>query len=318
MGKNASKPDELTSNLFGERTDKRLVKRTLLKMMKENLTYCVIELKNKSVVTIWKIKKKFLVSIKNVYSKVKTFLLPAGLAFAILTGGLFSSPAVYATDHVNDQGKTQQIHTQSNDKSSQSGSFAEAFSPQTVHRSPNRVKDNEGNEGKKSNAFEKSISGKSGSGMSMSGDPDDFSDPEDWSDGEESSKSESKNQHQKMGAEQAECGLNENITRKVNEKFESNAVKKIARTALSNQKVKQDYEIVKKRLIEGVNPIDIGKKSAKVSSNKVLIKGAYGRYVVEISGNEINILGIGARGNYKNITQFSNAMNKTYGLNLQY
>jgi hypothetical protein len=47
--------------------------------------------------------------------------------------------------------------------------------------------------------------------------------------------------------------------------------------------VKQEYEVIKKRLKESVNPIDIGKKSTRISSNKVLIKGAHGRYVVEVT-----------------------------------
>jgi hypothetical protein len=97
-------------------------------------------------------------------------------------------------------------------------------------------------------------------------------------------------------------------------------LKKLVKTALGNQvpRVKQEYEVIKKRLKEGVNPIDIGKKSTRISSNKVLIKGAHGRYVVEISGNQVNVLGIGARGNAKNMNNFRDLMNEKYGLNLQY
>lgn len=47
-------------------------------------------------------------------------------------------------------------------------------------------------------------------------------------------------------------------------------------------------------------------------------KGAHGRYVVEISGNQVNVLGIGARGNAKNMNNFRDLMNEKYGLNLQY
>jgi len=122
----------------------------------------------------------------------------------------------------------------------------------------------------------------------------------------------------KKKQEADQCELNENITHKINEKFESNAVKKLVKTALDNQRVKQEYEVIKKRLKEGVNPIDIGKKSTRISSNKVLIKGAHGRYVVEISGNQVNVLGIGARGNAKNMNNFRDLMNEKYGLNLQY
>jgi hypothetical protein len=44
----------------------------------------------------------------------------------------------------------------------------------------------------------------------------------------------------------------------------------------------------------------------------------YGRYGVEISGDQVNLLGIGARGNNRNMQTFQNLMNEIYDLNLQY
>ena len=76
--------------------------------------------------------------------------------------------------------------------------------------------------------------------------------------------------------------------------------------------------VVDQGLGAGVNPIDIGKKSTNLPGNKVLIKGAHGRYVVEISGDQVNVLGIGARGNNKNMKTFQKLMNEMYDLNLQY
>ena len=115
-----------------------------------------------------------------------------------------------------------------------------------------------------------------------------------------------------------QCSLDENTPNEINEKFDSKAVKKLIKTALENQKVKQEYEGIKKRINEGVKPIDIGKKSTNLPGNMVLIKGAHGRYVVEISGDQVNVLGIGARGNNKNMKTFQKLMNKMYDLNLQY
>ena len=115
-----------------------------------------------------------------------------------------------------------------------------------------------------------------------------------------------------------QCSLDENTPNEINEKFDSKAVKKLIKTALENQRVKQEYEGIKKRINEGVNPIDIGKKSTNLPGNKVLIKGAHGRYVVEISGDQVNVLGIGARGNNKNMKTFQKLMNEMYNLNLQY
>ena len=55
-----------------------------------------------------------------------------------------------------------------------------------------------------------------------------------------------------------------------------------------------------------------------VASNKVLLKGDDSHYLVEFSGNQVNILGICARGNRKNLKSFENLMNEIYGVNLQY
>ena len=49
----------------------------------------------------------------------------------------------------------------------------------------------------------------------------------------------------KKKQEADQCELNENITHKINEKFESNAVKKLVKTALDNQRVKQEYEVIR-------------------------------------------------------------------------
>ena len=119
-----------------------------------------------------------------------------------------------------------------------------------------------------------------------------------------------------------ECDLDVNsqgAARTVTEKFdESNSVQKLANTALNNQKVKNEYGRIKKRLKEGANPLDIGKNTTAVGKNKVLIKGAYGRILVEVSGNQVNVLGICPRSNQKSLKTFRDLMNKMYDVNLQY
>jgi hypothetical protein len=119
-----------------------------------------------------------------------------------------------------------------------------------------------------------------------------------------------------------QCDLDENsqdAARTVTEKLdESNSVKKLVKTALNNQEVKNEYGRIKKRLEEGANPIDIGPNTAAVAKDKVLIKGAHGRYLVEVSGNQVNVLGICSRGNKKNVNSFEKLMNELYNVNLQY
>ena len=115
-----------------------------------------------------------------------------------------------------------------------------------------------------------------------------------------------------------QCDLDENAVRTVNEKLDSQAVESVAETALNNQKVKREYESAIKALKEGINPVDIGKKSTVVGKNKVLIKKDRGRFLVEISDNQVKVLGIGDRGNTPNMNKFKRLMNKMYDVNLQY
>lgn len=89
-------------------------------------------------------------------------------------------------------------------------------------------------------------------------------------------------------------------TREVTESFnEHKNVKKVAEVAFKNQDVRKDVQRIKKRLEEGVDPINIGKKSTNLSGsgNIVLIKVKNTRYVVrDNGGGQVEILGIGARG----------------------
>ena len=112
-----------------------------------------------------------------------------------------------------------------------------------------------------------------------------------------------------------ECELEQ----KVEEKFNlSNAIADLVETALKNQDVKNEYNRVKKRLEGGVNPVNIGKKSTPVAKNIVLIKGDHGRYLVRVSGDKVEVLGMAARGNTKNINRFKTLIKKMYGVDLKY
>ena len=126
----------------------------------------------------------------------------------------------------------------------------------------------------------------------------------------------------KKKLEEEVCSISDqpqNAARTVTEKLDkSNAVKKLVKTALKDQDVLNEYTRIKKRLQEGINPVDIGKRSTPVASNQVLIKGDEGRYLVEVFENQVNVLGICARGNKKNVKSFENLMNGMYGVNLQY
>ena len=125
----------------------------------------------------------------------------------------------------------------------------------------------------------------------------------------------------KKGEEEVckDCDQPGNTTHTVSETFnESKAVKSLAKAALKDQNVKNEYARLKKRLQEGVNPVNMSSKSTAVASDKVLIKLDAGRYLVQVSKNQVKILGICPRGNWKKVQTFKRLMNKMYDVNLQY
>ena len=129
---------------------------------------------------------------------------------------------------------------------------------------------------------------------------------------------ESSTHHHDFTQKKKKRNQQKNAPRKINEKFESKAVKKLVKKALHNQDVKKEYDRIKKRIEEGVNPINIGVKSTSLTGTKVLIKGVHVHYVVEVSKDQVHVLGIGARRNNRNMQNFQFLMNEMYDLNLQY
>lgn len=89
--------------------------------------------------------------------------------------------------------------------------------------------------------------------------------------------------------------------------------KKMVKKALRNQDVRKEYGRIKRRLEKGVDLKEITKKCPQAKNGIYLIKGDDGRYLFEFKGNDaIDILGIGYRGDTKNMNQFENLMNQMY------
>jgi hypothetical protein len=108
-----------------------------------------------------------------------------------------------------------------------------------------------------------------------------------------------------------------NLPRSVSEQFETNAVKNLAKTSLKNPRLKKEYIVVKDLLKEGVHPVNLSEKSTYVSSTKVLVKKAEGRYIVDVSDTHADILAVSSRTNDKCMAKFKTLMNKLYNLDLK-
>lgn len=108
-----------------------------------------------------------------------------------------------------------------------------------------------------------------------------------------------------------------NTPRSYTERFDSNTAAKLAKNALKDPILKKEYAKIKNSLNEGIHPINIGKKSAFVSADKVLIKAAKGRYLAKVSDTHVEIIGFVSRSSDNAMRNFANLMNKMYNLDLK-
>lgn len=108
-----------------------------------------------------------------------------------------------------------------------------------------------------------------------------------------------------------------NMPRSVSERFETNAVKKLYKTSLKNPRLKKEYKAVKDLFKEGVHPVNLSKKSTYVSPTKVLVKKPEGRYLVDVSDTNVEIVGVSSRTNDKCMSKFETLMNELYNLDLK-
>lgn len=107
------------------------------------------------------------------------------------------------------------------------------------------------------------------------------------------------------------------MPRSVSENFETKAIKKLYKLSLKNPNLKKEYKDVKDLLKKGIHPVNIWKKSTFVSPTKVLVKKPEGRYLVDVSDTDAEIVGVSARTNKKCMSKFETLMNKLYNLDLK-
>lgn len=81
-----------------------------------------------------------------------------------------------------------------------------------------------------------------------------------------------------------------NTPRTIFENLETSGIKKLCRTSLQQQALRKEYNRLKDSLAEGIHPVNAGKKSTYVGSDKVLVKKSEGRYLVQVSDTEVKFL----------------------------
>lgn len=108
-----------------------------------------------------------------------------------------------------------------------------------------------------------------------------------------------------------------NMPRSVSENFETKAVKKLSKISLKNPRLKKEYKAVKDLLKEGVHPVNLSEKSTYVSPTKVLVKKPEGRYLVDVSDTNAEIVAVSSRTNEKCMSKFKTLMNELYNLDLK-
>ena len=107
------------------------------------------------------------------------------------------------------------------------------------------------------------------------------------------------------------------MPRSVSERFETKAVKNLAKISLKNPRVNKEYLEIKAQIEQGVHPVNLSNKSTYISSTKVLVKKPEGRYIVDVSATETQIVGVSSRTNDKCMSKFETLMNKLYNLDLK-
>ena len=108
-----------------------------------------------------------------------------------------------------------------------------------------------------------------------------------------------------------------NMPRSASERFETKAVKNLAKISLKNPRVNKEYLEIKAQIEQGVHPVNLSNKSTYISSTKVLVKKPEGRYIVDVSDTEAQIVGVSSRKNKKDMSKFETLMNELYNLDLK-
>jgi hypothetical protein len=85
-------------------------------------------------------------------------------------------------------------------------------------------------------------------------------------------------------------------------------------SALGNQDVKREYERIRKRIGEGVDPMDIGRDSTDLGDGLTYVRGRHGRYLVKNDNGVKDVVGIAYRGSRNDMKTLAKEINKSYNV----
>lgn len=95
----------------------------------------------------------------------------------------------------------------------------------------------------------------------------------------------------------------------IKESFKSNkSLKKITKRALRNQDLLSEYERLKERLQEGVEPKDI-RSSSYLGNGVTYVRARHGRYVIKDDNGLKDVVGLGDRGRRADMKTLANEIN---------
>ena len=86
---------------------------------------------------------------------------------------------------------------------------------------------------------------------------------------------------------------------------------------LGNQDVKREYKRILKRIGEGVDPMDIGRRSTDLGDGLTYVRGRHGRYIIKNDNGVKDVVGIAYRGSRNDMKTLAKEMNESYNVNIE-
>lgn len=97
----------------------------------------------------------------------------------------------------------------------------------------------------------------------------------------------------------------------------NSSLRRTARRALQNQALKREYSRIKQRVMDGVDPIKVGKDSTNLGNGFTYIRAQHGRYVIKDNNGVKDFVGISYRGSKRDMQAFAKILNGMYDIKIE-